>query len=284
MKTISETAALRAEVDKQRRSGKRIGLVPTMGNLHAGHLALVSAALAASDVVVTSIFVNPLQFGPGEDLAAYPRTLQEDQKILTRAGCQLLFAPPVSEIYSGDASDQTLVHVPGVSENYCGASRPGHFDGVATVVCKLFNIVAPDKAFFGLKDYQQFLVIRKMVADLALPVAVEGVEIVREESGLAMSSRNGYLEPEQKAHAAMIYRCLQDTAQAIKNGSRDYENLQQQAIRILEESGLRADYFAICRATDLQPASVTDSDLAILAAAYAGKSRLIDNIRFSLTA
>lgn len=282
MKTLTETATLRAELEALRMAGKRIGLVPTMGNLHAGHLALVKAALAISDVVVATIFVNPLQFGPQEDLDAYPRTLQADQSLLTEEGCHLLFAPPVSEIYGSEAADQTLVHVPGVSENYCGQSRPGHFDGVATVVCKLFNIISPDQAFFGLKDYQQFLVIQKMVRDLAMTVDVRGVEIVREESGLAMSSRNGYLDTEQRILAASIYRRLLSTADAIQHGARDYAELQRLAIHELEQAGLQPDYFSICRAADLQPASTEDSELAILAAAYVGKSRLIDNIRFSL--
>lgn len=278
MHTFTDVASLRAEIHRQRAAGKRIGLVPTMGNLHAGHLQLAQTALARTDFVLVTIFVNPLQFGPTEDLDAYPRTLQQDQEALQQAGCHALFAPSVEEIYGGDLQQQTTVHVPGVSEGYCGASRPGHFDGVATIVCKLFNLIAPDQAFFGLKDYQQFLVIRKMVADLGLPIAVVGVDIVRADSGLALSSRNNYLSPAQQQTAANLYQCLLDTASAINAGNSDFKELEAAARSRLSALGLQPDYFSVAEATSLRPAGPGDTHLVILAAAYVGTTRLIDNL------
>ncbi len=283
MKTFTNARALREEIKQQRAAGKRIALVPTMGNLHAGHLHLVKTALEEADFVVTTIFVNPLQFGPQEDLAAYPRTLADDQTALDKAGCHAVFHPSVEEIYGTNLDQQTTIHVPGVSENYCGASRPGHFDGVATVVCKLFNLTSPDVAFFGLKDYQQFLVIRKMVADLGIPVEVNGVEIVRATSGLALSSRNGYLNARQKLTAAAIYECLSSTAQKIREGNRDYQALEASAREFLAARGLRPDYFTVAQADSLQPAAADDTDLVILAAAFLGPTRLIDNVRLAVT-
>lgn len=282
METFTDAASLRNEIHRQRAAGKHIGLVPTMGNLHAGHLHLVETALTQSDFVVTTIFVNPLQFGPGEDLDAYPRTLQEDESALQHTGCHALFAPPVKEIYGSDLDQQTIVHVPGVSENYCGASRPGHFDGVATIVCKLFNLIAPDSAFFGLKDYQQFLVIRKMVADLALPITVVGVDIVRADSGLALSSRNSYLSPEEQQTAANLYQILLHTARSIKAGKTDFVALEAEARDRLAALGMRPDYFKVAEAESLRAASPQDTRLAVLAAIYIGATRLIDNLIFDL--
>ena len=282
MQFITDKKTLREIVAQQKDSGNSVGLVPTMGNLHAGHLRLISEARSKCDFVVSTIFVNPLQFGPKEDLDAYPRTLDADRRLLEQQGCDALFAPSTEEVYGKDINHQSIVHVPLLSENYCGASRPGHFDGVATVVCKLFNMVAPDFAFFGLKDYQQFLVIKKMAADLAIPIRIEGVETVREESGLAMSSRNGYLSAEQKLLAANLYRCLTDSAAEIRNQSRAYSDIEDTAIERLENLGLQPDYFAICNAETLQAATPDDRSLVILAAVYIGPSRLIDNLRIQL--
>jgi len=254
-----------------------------MGNLHSGHLRLVEAALEKTDYVVATIFVNPLQFGPGEDLAAYPRTLPEDQAALEKAGCHALLAPSVEAVYGADLQQQTTIHVPGVSEGYCGASRPGHFDGVATVVCKLFHFTSPDRAFFGLKDYQQFLVIRKLVADLGLAIKVEGVDIVRAESGLALSSRNAYLSREQKTVAAKLHQSLRAAAEKILQGNRDYAGLEAAASESLTASGFRPDYFAVAQADSLHPATTDDTRLVILAAAYLDGTRLIDNLRIDLT-
>lgn len=253
-----------------------------MGNLHAGHMQLIIQAKARCDFVISTIFVNPLQFGPSEDLDAYPRTLDADRRLLEEHGCDALFAPSVEEVYGSDMEQQTTIHVPVISDNYCGSSRPGHFDGVATVVCKLLNLVEPDVALFGLKDYQQFLVIKKMVADLALPVQIAGVETVREPSGLAMSSRNGYLDQNQKDSAVAIHDSLQSTAEALHSGNKDFPSLEQKAVETMRNAGLKPDYFAICHAETLQAAKADDTELVILAAAFVGPSRLIDNLRLSV--
>jgi pantoate--beta-alanine ligase len=228
--------------------------------------------------VVVSSFVNPMQFGEGEDFDAYPRTLEEDKAKLTEVGVDLLFAPPVSTLYPSGSAQQTRVEVPGISGVLCGASRPGHFVGVATVVCKLFNMVQPDLAVFGEKDYQQLMVIRRMVADLAIPIEIVGMPTVREADGLAMSSRNGYLSTAQRATASLLYRTLQTTAEAIRAGNRDYNRLEAQAQAALQDAGFRPDYYAIRRAEDLAMPVGSEGDLVILAAAYLGNTRLIDNI------
>lgn len=282
MQLVTTSNEIRKLVAEQRNGHRSVGLVPTMGNLHAGHLKLVTEARAHCDFVVSTVFVNPLQFGPTEDLDAYPRTLDADRALLEQQGCDVLFAPSVEEIFGPSLQQQTVIHVPQISENYCGASRPGHFDGVATIVCKLFNLVGPNKAFFGLKDYQQFLVIKKMVTDLAIPVEIEGIETVREDSGLAMSSRNGYLSDEQKESAASIYQCLKTTAIALRHGNRNFTNLESEATDYLRGAGLKPDYYAICEADTLRPAGPDDKSLVILAAAYIGPSRLIDNLRLDL--
>jgi pantoate--beta-alanine ligase len=282
MHTITHQHELREVLNDACTSGTSIGLVPTMGNLHAGHMELVKTAKASTDCVVSTIFVNPLQFGANEDLNAYPRTLEADKNKLIALDCDFLFAPSVEDLLGAYPQQQSRIHVPGLSEGFCGSSRPGHFDGVATVVNKLINIVQPDKAFFGLKDYQQFLVIRKMVSDLALDVKIIGVETLRAESGLALSSRNNYLGAEQQQTAALIYRCLIDTAASIKAGDRDYNNLETSARDRLAGAGIKPDYFSICNAINLQAAAESESQFVILAAAYIGPSRLIDNIRFEL--
>jgi pantoate--beta-alanine ligase len=279
MQIVNTVSELRDAVRAWRSSGQRVALVPTMGNLHAGHLALVNEAQKIADRVVTSIFVNPTQFGVGEDFETYPRTEREDQQKLNAAGADLLFQPAVSEVYTSDA--KTVVSVTGLSEWYCGAFRPGHFDGVATVVCKLFNMVQPDVALFGLKDFQQLTVIRTMVRDLNIPVEIVGVETVREASGLAMSSRNGYLTAEEKTVAAKLYQSLCDARDAVWAGRQSYEEIERRAVLFLQESGFTPDYFNVCRVSDLKKADADDVELVLLAAARLSKTRLIDNICFS---
>lgn len=277
MQTLHTIAELRAAVRQHRQAGKRIALVPTMGNLHRGHLRLVETALQQADVVITSIFVNPLQFGANEDLDSYPRTLAEDQQQLAAVGCHLVFAPSVTEVYPDGQAQQTLVEVPGLSDLHCGASRPGHFRGVTTVVCKLFNMVQPDIAVFGLKDYQQVAVIRKMVRDLCIPVEIIGVPTERADSGLALSSRNGYLTAEELTAAATLQQTLQQTAAAISRGESDFPALEEAACNTLEAAGFRRDYYCIVDRDSLQPARPED-DKVILAAAFLGRARLIDNL------
>lgn len=278
MNIVKTVADLRAAVARARGEGKRIGFVPTMGNLHAGHIALIKKAGQRADFVVASIFVNPLQFGPNEDLASYPRTLAADQEKLVNAGCHLLFAPSVEEMYPHGQADQTLVRVPGVSEGLCGASRPGHFDGVSTVVTKLFNMVQPDLAVFGQKDFQQLAVIRTMVRDLNMPVQIISEPIVRADDGLALSSRNGYLTTEERTIAPQLYRTLCELRDAIAGGERDYSALVERGLNRLRQAGLRPDYLELRNAVDLQPADQHSREVAILVAAFLGRTRLLDNI------
>jgi pantoate--beta-alanine ligase len=278
MNIVKTVADLRAAVARARGEGKRIGFVPTMGNLHAGHIALIKKAGQRADFVVASIFVNPLQFGPNEDLASYPRTLAADQDKLVNAGCHLLFAPSVEEMYPHGQADQTLVRVPGVSEGLCGASRPGHFDGVSTVVTKLFNMVQPDLAVFGQKDFQQLAVIRTMVRDLNMPVQIISEPIVRADDGLALSSRNGYLTTEERTIAPQLYRTLCELRDAIAGGERDYSALVERGLNRLRQAGLRPDYLELRNAVDLQPADQHSREVAILVAAFLGRTRLLDNI------
>lgn len=278
MELIHRIKDLRHFVQSHRSAGKRIALVPTMGNLHAGHIRLVEEARRHGDIVVCTIFVNPMQFGPNEDLDAYPRTLDADMTKLRKAGCDCVFAPTVAEVYPHGLHQQTVVSVPGISARHCGASRPGHFDGVATVVSKLFNMVEPDSALFGLKDYQQFMVITRMVADLCIPVQLVGVETQREESGLALSSRNGYLSADEKQRASTLFQVLQHSAEQLLAGDANAD-VEAKALTALQAVGFRPDYFTVCHAQTLEPASHSDHDLVILAAAWMGKTRLIDNIR-----
>lgn len=278
MQTVTTIAELRQAVAAARRAGKKIGFVPTMGNLHQGHLNLLKSASERTDFVVSSIFVNPLQFNVKDDLERYPRTLTEDQQSLTEYGCDLLFAPSESEVYPDGRDSQTFVEVPGVSEMYCGASRPGHFRGVTTIVNKLFNLVQPDLAVFGKKDFQQLHIIRRMVADLSMPVELVGVDTAREGSGLALSSRNGYLTAEEKRKAPALYEQLRVIQAALVDGTTDYDGLIAQANAALTRAGFRPDYIHIVRRSDLQPASLGDTQLVILAAAFLGHARLIDNL------
>jgi len=278
MRTVHSLKELRTILRGYRRQGKTIGLVPTMGNLHEGHISLVRKAAEMADIVVTSIFVNPMQFGVGEDLDNYPRTLAEDQDKLASAGCTLVFAPSAEEVYPEGLAKQTQVIVPDVSDGHCGASRPGHFEGVATVVTMLFNMIQPDLAVFGEKDFQQLAVIRKMVRDLMMPVDVVGAPTIREVDGLAKSSRNGYLSAREREIAPAVYQTLQATAAKIKEGRKDFQTLESEALQSLAAAGLRPDYFNIVSSQTLKPASPEDEEITVLAAAFLGTTRLIDNL------
>ncbi len=250
-----------------------------MGNLHAGHLQLVTRAKESANRVVVSIFVNPTQFGVGEDFGAYPRTELEDQEKVLTAGADLLFLPSVADIDESDVN--TIITVADLSESYCGAFRPGHFSGVTTVVCKLFNIVQPDVALFGLKDFQQLTIIKIMVRDLNIPIEIIGIDTVRDPSGLAMSSRNGYLTEDEKRDASALYYILGVARDAILSGNQSLADIEEKAMLSLQQVGFQPDYFAVCRASDLKKATIEDADLVLLAAAKLGKTRLIDNITFS---
>ncbi len=279
MQIINSVNELREFIKAWRVSGETIAFVPTMGNLHAGHLQLVTQAKAVADRVVVSIFVNPTQFGIGEDFESYPRTEKEDQEKLVSADVDVLFLPSVDDIYTSDA--RTTVTVTDVSDWYCGAYRPGHFVGVATVVCKLFNIVQPQIALFGLKDFQQLTIIRIMVRDLNIPVEIMGVDTVREANGLAMSSRNTYLTAYEMQVASELYRVLCVTRDAILSGVSRYAELEEYALLALQQLGFKPDYLSVCRSIDLKKATLEDHDLVLLVAARLGKTRLIDNIYFS---
>ncbi|MBK9952532.1 MAG: pantoate--beta-alanine ligase [Candidatus Competibacteraceae bacterium] len=278
MRTVHTIAELRDHVTTWRRAGERVAFVPTMGNLHRGHIHLVERARQQAPRTVASIFVNPTQFGPNEDFTGYPRTLLEDSRQLEAVGLDLLFAPAVAEIYPRPLEDMTSITVPELSDILCGASRPTHFRGVATVVGKLFNMVQPDIALFGEKDWQQLRVIRRLVDDLNFPIEIVGVPTVREADGLAMSSRNGYLTPEERAIAPTLYATLTASAERLRAGERDYQRLSDEAKARLAAAGFRPDYFEIRRASDLQPPASGDENLRILAAAWLGRARLIDNL------
>jgi pantoate--beta-alanine ligase len=284
MITIERIDALRAHVRRWRGEGSRIGFVPTMGSLHAGHMSLLSAARYRADRVIASVFVNPLQFGPNEDFERYPRTPAEDTQLLADAGCDLLFLPAVEEIYPERRESATRVSVKPLSDILEGAHRPGHFDGVATVVAKLFGIVQPDVAVFGEKDYQQLAVIRRMTADLDIPVEIVGAPTVRSPDGLAMSSRNRYLSESERALAPRIHATLRAVAARIDAGERNYAQLGAWGAGELRAAGMQPDYFELRdAATLLEPLSST-SELVILVAARLGRARLIDNLRVKLLA
>lgn len=276
MKTETTIQGLTASLAPAHSSKKLIGFVPTMGNLHEGHLTLVREAKKLCDVVVVSIFVNPIQFGAGEDFDSYPRTLEQDSRLLADVGCDIIFAPTVEQMY-GSQPRLTNISVGQITDDLCGKSRPGHFDGVAVVVTKLFNIVQPDFAFFGQKDYQQLAVIRQLVQDLNMPLEVIGVPIVRAEDGLALSSRNGYLTAEQRATAPIIYQLLKQAEQQLHQG----ELLAQVLANIsaqLTQAGLVVDYVE-ARQTNLQPIEQFDRNVVIFVAAKLGATRLIDNLQ-----
>ncbi|MGV6850887.1 MAG: pantoate--beta-alanine ligase [bacterium] len=280
MKTISLISELRQYLNELRKKGNSIALVPTMGNLHEGHLRLVDFAKQKCDVVVVSIFVNPSQFGPNEDFAAYPRTMEQDRERLDSRGCDVLFYPDVKEIYpNGDSL--TSIHVDRIGEEFCGASRPGHFDGVCLVVNKLFNIVQPDLAVFGEKDRQQLQVISAMVDDLMIPVQICSVETVRNSDGLALSSRNQYLSAKKLKKAALLHKTLINLSLRASKSS-DVVKIIQQEIEVLEASGFKVDYLAFSDEyiNEIQEFKVDCG--FVLGAVYLGKTRLIDNVKFQI--
>ncbi|PIT37558.1 pantoate--beta-alanine ligase [Snodgrassella alvi] len=269
------------ELRSWRKQVKRVALVPTMGNLHAGHLALVRTAKAHADAVVVSIFVNRIQFGVGEDFELYPRTLAEDVEKLTEAGADVVFAPSETELYP-NGTQQYFVEPPAIQNELCGRSRPGHFRGVATIVTKLFNIVQPDVACFGKKDYQQLAVIKGMVQDLNMDIDIIPVEIERADSGLALSSRNGYLTIEQREQAAQLSAQLRTMAEAMRKGNRQFAALENSAATYLQQHGWQVDYIEVRHAQTLTKAQISDKNLVIVAAAILGTTRLIDNLEVQL--
>lgn len=278
MQVFHHISSLRAALAAERKAGKRIGFVPTMGNLHNAHLELVKIAQKSCDIVVTSIFVNPLQFGLNEDWDKYPRTLAADSAKLESVGCNYLFCPDEKEIYPNGMAEQTRVIVPTMTDVLCGASRPGHFEGVTTVVTKLFNIVQPDEAVFGIKDFQQLAVIRRMVEDMCIPVKITAGEIFREADGLAMSSRNGFITADERPKVAVLNRSLNAIKQAITDGRRDFTVLVTEARTQIEASGFRVDYISICNSRTLEMAAHDDREITILGAMYTQGARLIDNV------
>ncbi len=282
MQVFHHISSLREALAAERRAGKRIGFVPTMGNLHSAHLELVKIAQKNCDVVVTSIFVNPLQFGLNEDWDKYPRTLAADTVKLESVNCDYLFCPDEKEIYPNGMAEQTRVIVPTMTDVLCGASRPGHFEGVTTVVTKLFNIVQPDEAVFGIKDYQQLAVIRRMVEDLCIPIKITAGEIFRESDGLAMSSRNGFITADERPRVAVLNRTLNGIKQDIEQGRRDFSVLMDEARALIEIAGFRVDYISICNSRTLEMAAHDDREITILGAMYTQGARLIDNVSLVL--
>jgi len=280
MINIHDISEFQRWVTNVKSQGKSIAFVPTMGNLHAGHMSLIDHARKIADIVICSIFVNPTQFGENEDLDAYPRTLQEDMNKLDSHSCDLLFLPNAQDMYP--QPDLTRIIVEHMSMLHCGATRPGHFNGVTTVVLKLLNLTQPEFAIFGLKDFQQFTILKTMALDLFIPTKIIGVETGRAKSGLAHSSRNGYLTAEELKIAPSLYRILQETKSAFEAALKPTHELIREAKEKLVAEGLTPDYFAICRQIDLEPATELDTELVILAAAYLGKARLIDNLHFHL--
>ncbi|MFA5939898.1 MAG: pantoate--beta-alanine ligase [Sinimarinibacterium sp.] len=278
MITVHTVAELRAQLGAWRKAGERIAFAPTMGNLHRGHLRLMEQGRQRAERVVASVFVNPLQFGPNEDFERYPRTLAQDQAALESAGVDLLFAPSVAEMYPQGRDGLTTIRVSGVTEVLEGAFRPGHFDGVATVVNILFNLVQPDAALFGEKDYQQLAVIRRMVTDLRMPLQIVGVPTERDADGLALSSRNQYLTPPERARAGEIHRSLMAVAEALTNGRRDFDTLSEEQCSRLNMQGFNVQYLVV-RRPDLSAPAAADSAFVVLVAAKLGNTRLIDNVQ-----
>lgn len=277
MLTVDRIEAVRQEVAKARAAGKRIGLVPTMGALHEGHGALIDRSVAECDFTVVSLFVNPLQFGPAEDFDRYPRPFGDDQAFCEARGVDLLFAPPVEEMYP--VPSKSFVEVSGLTEGLCGAHRPGHFRGVTTVVAKLFNIVGPDVAYFGQKDAQQAAVIQRMVLDLNFPIEIRVVPTVREADGLALSSRNRYLSPEERRAATALYRGLERALEALEAGERSAEAVRARVRGALEaEPRVREEYIEVVDAAEFVPVSYIDGRVVVAVAAHVGTTRLIDNI------
>jgi pantoate--beta-alanine ligase len=279
MDTVTTIAAVRERVSAWHKQGQRVAFVPTMGNLHAGHISLIELARKRGDRFVASIFVNPMQFGPNEDFAHYPRTPSADERMLAEAGCDLMFTPDVAEIYPQGFERGTRVTVPEASGILDGEFRPGHFDGVTTVVMKLFNIVAPDIAVFGEKDFQQLTLIRRMVADLCVPIEIVGAPTVREQDGLAMSSRNQYLTAQEREVAPRIYEALSRAVKRIQGGESDFASIEAAELETLRKHGFRPDYFTIRDAKTLVAPAPDVVRLVVLVAARLGKARLIDNLQ-----
>jgi pantoate--beta-alanine ligase len=282
METIFNTSNLRVLVANWRRNGERIAFVPTMGNLHDGHISLLKHARETAERTVVSIFVNPIQFGKGDDYAKYPSTLEADQEKLMSLGLDVVFAPNLKELYPAGIEEDTRVTVPSLSNILCGEFRAGHFTGVATVVTKLFFSVQPDYAFFGEKDLQQLMVIRRMVDDLCIPIEIVGKPIIREDDGLAMSSRNSYLSATERAIAPIINQTLQMAVVDVADPVADFRKIEEIYYAHLQNSGFKPEYFSIRRSNDLLEANRNDRDVSILTAAWLGNARLIDNIQVSL--
>jgi pantoate--beta-alanine ligase len=279
LEVVTSVRAVRERVRGWRNAGERIAFVPTMGNLHAGHVSLIALARTRGSRFVASIFVNPMQFGPNEDFAHYPRTPTADERMLADAGCDLMFMPDVNEVYPHGLDRGARVAVPELADMLCGRFRPGHFEGVATVVNKLFNVVQPDIAVFGEKDYQQLAIIRRMVSDLCLPIEIIGAPTVREHDGLAMSSRNQYLSPEERRVAPRIYAALQHAAERLAAHDDDFAKIEATGEAELTSAGFRVDYFSVREALELAPPRPADKHMVILTAARIGKARLIDNVQ-----
>lgn len=282
MQIIARPRELRDRVNQWRRAGERVAFVPTMGNLHAGHGSLVTEARQRAQRVVVSVFVNPLQFGPNEDYAAYPRTPNEDRQLLESLGVDLLFVPEVEDMYPHGQASTARVQVPDLDSILCGAFRPGHFTGVATIVAKLLNLVQPDIGIFGEKDFQQLMIIRRAVEDLCMPIEIVGAATTRESDGLAMSSRNRYLSTEDRAIAPRIFAELDGTRKQIEGGSRNFEALERSGFEALKAVGFKPDYFSIRDASNLLAPSPQSREVVILTAARIGRARLIDNVRATI--
>jgi pantoate--beta-alanine ligase len=278
MKVIQDKHELREQLAEWRHAGEHVAIVPTMGNLHAGHISLVNVARQHAERIVVTVFVNPTQFGEGEDFELYPRTFDKDTRKLKTVPADVLFAPDVDTVYPFGLDNATRITVPGLTEHLCGSFRPGHFDGVTTVVARLFALVRPDVAVFGQKDYQQQLVIRRMVEDLNLPVRIETAPTIREDDGLAMSSRNAYLNEDERARAPVLFKVLAGIEAELRNGARNFEELEARAQRELEDAGFTPEYVAVRRAADLNPPEQTGHEFVVLTAAKLGAARLIDNV------
>jgi len=282
MRIFHTVSGLRDALTVHRREGLRVGFVPTMGNLHQGHLALVEQARQSCDIVVCSIFVNALQFGLNEDWDKYPRTYKNDCDKLTAAGCDYLFHPDDTEMYPNGLDTQSRVICPTMTDVLCGASRPGHFEGVTTVVSKLFNIVQPDEAIFGIKDYQQLAVIRRMAEDLCMPVQITAAPIHREADGLAMSSRNSYITEQERPKVVVLKDSLEWIAQQVKEGARNFRELEAVAIERIASAGFKTDYITLSNSKTLDPAAEDDLEITILGAIFTESARLIDNLSIHL--
>ena len=278
MQVFHKISGLRDSLSGHRIQGQTIGFVPTMGNLHDGHLALIKQAKQSNDIVVCSIFVNALQFGLNEDWDKYPRTYDSDCEKLLSIGCDYLFFPDDKEMYPNGLDTQSRVICPTMTNVLCGASRPGHFEGVTTVVSKLFNIVQPDEAIFGIKDYQQLAVIRRMAEDLCMPVKITSAPIHRETDGLAMSSRNSYITQEERPKVTVLKQVLEHIASQVEAGNQDFSTLESEAKAVLGNQGFKVDYVTISNSKTLQPATIDDTAITVLGAMFTESARLIDNI------